>query len=63
MKHTELTPEVIKAARESMNLSQEDFAHKIGVVAMTVSRWERGYSRPQGAGRKNLLDFIQQRGE
>ena len=36
----------IKAIRTRMNLTQEDFAHLIGVTFSTVNRWENGKSNP-----------------
>jgi DNA-binding transcriptional regulator YiaG len=42
----EMNKEVIKKIRKSTNLSQEDFAHLIGVTTKTVSRWESGESKP-----------------
>ena len=34
--------EDVKLIRELLNLSQEQFAQKIGVDAITVARWETG---------------------
>ena len=34
--------EEVKLIRELLNLSQEQFAQKIGVDAITVARWETG---------------------
>lgn len=34
---------LIKALRESMILSQEEFANYIGVSFATVNRWEKGH--------------------
>lgn len=36
----------IKAIRLRLGLSQAGFAAGIGVHVMTVSRWERGWSKP-----------------
>lgn len=33
---------IIKKIRTYMNISQKEFAKKIGVTASTVNRWERG---------------------
>jgi len=35
-------PERVKGLRLALGLTQEDFAHKLGVTFATVSRWERG---------------------
>lgn len=50
MKNIDETPQLkdkIKAIRKSMGLTQVDFAQKIGVSSLTVSRWERGEQRPR----------------
>lgn len=36
----------IKQIRNKLKLSQEDFAHELGVTLATVSRWERDASQP-----------------
>ena len=33
---------IIKKIRTYMNISQKEFAEKIGVTASTVNRWEKG---------------------
>lgn len=41
-----MKPELIKRLRESLNLSQEQFAQKLGCRRWSVIRWEQGTSRP-----------------
>lgn len=41
-----MSPEQIKTMRQDMKLSQEDFAHKLGVTYGTVNRWENGGYKP-----------------
>lgn len=41
-----MTPKQIRAARVKLNLTQVQFAKKIGVAPNTVARWERGESTP-----------------
>ena len=36
----------IKAMRKEMNLTQQEFANKIGIAMMTVSNWETGRTKP-----------------
>ena len=38
-----LTPKEILFIRESMNMSQKEFAHETGIGEASLSRWERGY--------------------
>jgi len=36
----------IKGIRTGLNLTQEAFAHLLGVTFQTVNRWERGVFKP-----------------
>ena len=36
----------VKKIRESYGLTQEEFAHKIGVTGATIHRWEAGKAKP-----------------
>ena len=54
-------PEQIKEIRKQLNLSQEEFAKKLGVSFTSVNRWENGQTKPSKLARKqimNLLDFL-----
>jgi DNA-binding transcriptional regulator YiaG len=44
-----ITPGLITSLREALGLTQEQFARKLGVAKMTVSRWECGRMRPGAA--------------
>lgn len=41
------TPENVKALREKLQLSQEEFAARLGVSFSTVNRWENGHVAPK----------------
>jgi DNA-binding transcriptional regulator YiaG len=41
-----LTADEVRAEREQRGLSQAEFADRLGVDVMTVSRWERGARTP-----------------
>lgn len=41
-----ITPEAIRHIRESLGLTQAQFAARLGVASWTVSRWERGTNSP-----------------
>lgn len=41
-----MTATDIKKLRAKFKLTQEDFAHMLGVTFQTVNRWERGASKP-----------------
>lgn len=45
----------IKQLRKILSLSQEKFARVICVTLVTVSRWERGISKPSGLAEDKLL--------
>ncbi len=42
----EMEESPLKKLREEMGMSQEEFAHRIGTSARTISRWETGESVP-----------------
>jgi putative transcriptional regulator len=45
----------IKTLRQRMQLTQEDFAHLIGVTFSTVNRWENGKSTPNRIASRLLI--------
>ena len=42
----ELEPRVVRETRESLRMSRQVFAFKLGVNPRTLERWEQGRSRP-----------------
>ncbi len=44
----ELTPTAIKAIREKLSLSQNQFGSLLNTTASTISRWESGEAKPEG---------------
>lgn len=44
----------IVALRHSLNMTQEEFAHAIGVTVSTVNRWENGHVEPSRLARKAM---------
>lgn len=38
--------QLIRNLRTELQLTQEQFAHSIGVTFATVNRWERGHANP-----------------
>lgn len=57
----EFTPEAVKALREKERASQAVLARHLNVATSTVSQWERGERRPEGAALK-LLSLVQAHG-
>ena len=48
----------IKEARESAGLTQRELGDRIGVVEMTVSRYERGVNQPTIEGLSAIADAL-----
>lgn len=45
---------LVKALRQRLGLTQEQFAHHIGVTFASVNRWESGYVKPSPMARQKL---------
>ena len=52
----------IAALRHSLNMTQEEFAHAIGVTVSTVNRWENGHVEPSRLARKAMESLAVQIG-
>ncbi len=50
----EFTNERIRRLRTELNMTQESFAHEIGVTFATVNRWENGRTTPNKVAQKVL---------
>ncbi len=57
-----MTNQDIKELRLKMEVSQEDFAHLLGVKLQTVSRWELGKGIPGLQGKRKLRKLMQKEG-
>ena len=57
----EFPPEAVRALREKEKASQAVLARHLNVATSTVSQWERGERRPEGAALK-LLSLVQAHG-
>lgn len=53
--------DTIKSIRRKSLLSQNDFAHALGVSFSTVNRWENGKSVPKLCKMKLINDFCIER--
>jgi putative transcriptional regulator len=47
----------IKKIRQSLGLTQEEFAHRLGVTLCTVNRWENNKSIPSRLALRQLERF------
>jgi putative transcriptional regulator len=50
-------PALVKSLRKALGLTQEQFAHKVGVTFSTVNQWENGRRRPQPFLLRQLLSI------
>jgi putative transcriptional regulator len=49
----------IRVIRKDLNLTQEQFAEKIGVAFCTVNRWENNRYKPSRLALKQIKELIQ----
>ena len=49
--------EKVKKVRSELKLSQEEFAHELGVSFATINRWENGNYNPSRLAKKVFEDF------
>ena len=50
----------ISALRRRLRMTQEEFAHAIGVTVSTVNRWENGHIEPSRLARKAMEGLLAQ---
>jgi putative transcriptional regulator len=50
----------ISALRHRLKMTQEEFAHAIGVTVSTVNRWENGHIEPSRLARKAMEGLMSQ---
>jgi putative transcriptional regulator len=50
----------ISALRRRLNMTQEEFAHAVGVTVSTVNRWENGHIEPSRLARKAMAELAAQ---
>ncbi len=44
----------VKSIRLALQMTQEEFAHRLGVTLGTVSRWENGRNMPSRLAQKQI---------
>jgi len=49
----------IATLRRQLGMTQEEFAHSIGVTVSTVNRWENGHIQPSRLARKAMEKLAQ----
>ena len=45
---------LVKSLRQRLGLTQEQFAHRLGVTFASVNRWENGQVKPSPLARQKL---------
>ncbi len=50
----------IAMLRRRLSMTQEEFAHAIGVTVSTVNRWENGHIEPSRLARKAMQELATQ---
>lgn len=51
---------LVKVLRRRLGLTQEQFAHRLGVTFASVNRWENGQVKPSPMARQKLEVFDEQ---
>ncbi len=55
-------PKLIKKLRNKLDLTQEQFAQRVGVTFSTVNSWESGSRKPHPFLLKRLLEMAEETG-
>ena len=55
-------PKLIKELRDKLDLTQEQFAQKVGVTFATVNNWEKGTRTPHPFLFQRLLEIAEEAG-
>ena len=53
---------LIRTLRQRLGMTQEDFAHDVGVTVSTVNRWEKAHSEPNKLAWKAVRELAASRG-
>ncbi len=62
MKNKNDVPDLIKELRDKLDLTQEQFAQKVGVTFSTINNWEKGTRTPHPFLFQKLLDIAREIG-
>ncbi len=52
----------IRDLRTKLDMTQEEFAHALGITVSTVNRWENGHSEPSKLARASIVGLAEKRG-
>ena len=53
---------LIRALRQKLGMTQEEFAHEVGVSVSTVNRWENAHTEPNRLAWKAIRELASSRG-
>ncbi len=53
----------IRDLRRNLRMTQEEFAHTLGITVATVNRWENGHAKPSKLARRAIERLVQYRAE
>ena len=53
----------IRELRRNLRMTQEEFAHTLGITVATVNRWENGHAKPSKLARRAIERLAQYRTE
>lgn len=56
----DVVEELVKYIRNSLGMSQQEFASKLGVTFATINRWENGHSTPNMLAETKLYEFCKE---
>ena len=54
--------DMVRSLRHQLGMTQEEFAHALGLTVGTINRWENGRFHPSKLTRATILDFAHRRG-
>lgn len=60
--HATNTGARIRELRLKLDMTQEEFAHALGITVSTVNRWENGHSEPSKLARASIVGLAAKRG-
>lgn len=53
---------LVRALRRELKMTQEEFAHELGITVGTVNRWENGRFRPSKLAKATIVEFAERHG-
>ncbi len=56
------TGKQIRELRVKLDMTQEEFAHSLGITVSTVNRWENSHSEPSKLARASIVGLAEKRG-